>query len=162
MAWTRQKYRAFRAGHPAWRRCSSLKYTRYSRSSRLASRAPRAGIHGTSVVSTPLVAYPDQMYSASLAGHPDARHGSALTHLTYGRDASLSRLAARVQRVDICETPDQDRRPAPPAWNLGTRSGPQLKALFLSLVSSIWSAAAGEQAGAACRSVCPAILYSGH
>src|SRR6266851_2473137 len=33
-----------RAGHPAWRRCSSLKYSRYSRSSRLASRAPRSGI----------------------------------------------------------------------------------------------------------------------
>ena len=44
----------FRAGHPSstptrlprwgprgWRRCSSLKYSRYSRSSRLASRAPR-------------------------------------------------------------------------------------------------------------------------
>ena len=30
-----------RALHPAWRRCSSLKYTRYSRSSRLASRAHR-------------------------------------------------------------------------------------------------------------------------
>ena len=27
--------------HPTWRRCSSLKYCRYSRSSRLASRAPR-------------------------------------------------------------------------------------------------------------------------
>jgi outer membrane protein TolC len=33
----------FRAGHPAWRRCSSLKYTEYSRSSRLARRAPRSG-----------------------------------------------------------------------------------------------------------------------
>src|SRR5687768_13439952 len=27
--------------HPRWRRCSSLKYSRYSRSSRLASGAPR-------------------------------------------------------------------------------------------------------------------------
>src|SRR5262245_36371886 len=27
--------------HPAWRRCSSFKYSRYSRSSRLATRAPR-------------------------------------------------------------------------------------------------------------------------
>ena len=33
----------FRAGHPGWRRCSSLKYSRYSRSSRLAIRAPRSG-----------------------------------------------------------------------------------------------------------------------
>ncbi len=30
-----------RAGHPGWRRCSSLKYWPHSRSSRLASRAPR-------------------------------------------------------------------------------------------------------------------------
>ena len=34
----------FRAGHPGWLRCSSLKYSRYSRSSRLAIRAPRSGI----------------------------------------------------------------------------------------------------------------------
>ena len=33
-----------RAGHPVWRRCSSLTYSRYARSSRLASRAPRSGI----------------------------------------------------------------------------------------------------------------------
>jgi hypothetical protein len=33
----------FRAGHPGWRRCSFLKYAQYSRSSRLASRAPRSG-----------------------------------------------------------------------------------------------------------------------
>ena len=32
-----------RAGHPGDRRCSSLKYTGYSRSSRLGRRAPRAG-----------------------------------------------------------------------------------------------------------------------
>jgi hypothetical protein len=31
----------FRAGHPSWRRCSSLKYVEYSHSSRLARRAPR-------------------------------------------------------------------------------------------------------------------------
>jgi len=36
-----------RAGHPGWRRCSSLKYTPYSRSSRLASRAPRSGTYVT-------------------------------------------------------------------------------------------------------------------
>ena len=34
----------FRAGHPIWRRCSSLTYSRYSHSSRLASWAPRTGI----------------------------------------------------------------------------------------------------------------------
>ena len=34
-----------RAGHPGWRRCSSLKYSRYSRSSRLAIRAPRSGTY---------------------------------------------------------------------------------------------------------------------
>ena len=31
-----------RAGHPGWRRCSSLTYAQYARSSRLASRAPRS------------------------------------------------------------------------------------------------------------------------
>jgi hypothetical protein len=40
-----------RAGHPGWRRCSSLKYSGYSRSSRLAvegpNRAPRSGILST-------------------------------------------------------------------------------------------------------------------
>ena len=33
-----------RAGHPASRRCSSLTYSRYARSSRLAIRAPRPGL----------------------------------------------------------------------------------------------------------------------
>ena len=32
-----------RAGHPGWLRCSALKYSRYSRASRLAMRAPRSG-----------------------------------------------------------------------------------------------------------------------
>src|SRR5439155_8090502 len=32
-----------RAGHPGWLRCSSLTYSRYARSSRLAIRAPRSG-----------------------------------------------------------------------------------------------------------------------
>jgi hypothetical protein len=36
-----------RAGHPGWRRCSSLKYAQYSRSSRLAIRAPRSGTYAT-------------------------------------------------------------------------------------------------------------------
>jgi len=34
----------FRAGHPASPRCSLLEYSRYSRSSRLAIRAPRSGL----------------------------------------------------------------------------------------------------------------------
>ena len=34
----------FRAGHPASLRCSALKYSRYSRVSRLAIRAPRSGL----------------------------------------------------------------------------------------------------------------------
>src|SRR5213594_2839531 len=36
-----------RAGHPGWLRCSSLTYSRYARSSRLAIRAPRSGTHAT-------------------------------------------------------------------------------------------------------------------
>src|SRR6266511_3760357 len=36
-----------RAGHPGWLRCSSLTYSRYARSSRLAIRAPRSGSYAT-------------------------------------------------------------------------------------------------------------------
>ena len=41
---TRDDSHKSRAGHPGWRRCSSLTYAQYARSSRLASRAPRSGI----------------------------------------------------------------------------------------------------------------------
>jgi len=44
-----------RAGHPGWRRCSALKYSRYSRSSRLAIRAPRSAIWSSFSVDGPLV-----------------------------------------------------------------------------------------------------------
>ena len=40
--------------HPDWRRCSSLEYPRYARSSRLASRAPRSDIHSTNDKDRPL------------------------------------------------------------------------------------------------------------
>src|SRR5437879_3419433 len=43
-----------RAGHPVWLRCSSLKYSRYSRSSRLASRVPRSAIWSSFSVDGPL------------------------------------------------------------------------------------------------------------
>jgi len=36
-----------RAGHPASLRCSSLRYSQYPRSSRLAIRAPRSGTYVT-------------------------------------------------------------------------------------------------------------------
>src|SRR5438128_3868131 len=36
-----------RAGHPGSLRCSSLRYSRYPRSSRLAIRAPRSGTYAT-------------------------------------------------------------------------------------------------------------------
>ena len=49
---------------------------------------------------------PDQMYSTSLAGHPDVRRCTALT---YGRYAWLSRLTPRTPRVGIRYTSDQDR-----------------------------------------------------
>ena len=51
---------ASRAGHPVWRRCSSLKYCRYSHSSRLASRAPRSEIHYWNDRYRPLVGPPDR------------------------------------------------------------------------------------------------------
>jgi tetratricopeptide (TPR) repeat protein len=41
--WNRDDSHHSRAGHPVWRRCSSLTYAQYARSSRLASRAPRSG-----------------------------------------------------------------------------------------------------------------------
>ena len=41
-------------GHPDWHRCSFLKYSRYSRSSRLAIRAPRSGIHSRNHQDSPL------------------------------------------------------------------------------------------------------------
>ena len=91
MAWTRQKYRAFRAGHPAWRRCSSLKYTRYSRSSRLASRAPRAGIHGTSVVSTPLVGPGELLQHGGQVCVEIGRDSSEVEQYTIRLDASDDR-----------------------------------------------------------------------
>ena len=48
-----------RAGHPAWLRCSSLKYAQYSRSSRLAVRAPRSGTYATHHASRGLAARRD-------------------------------------------------------------------------------------------------------
>ena len=43
--WKRDASHNSRAGHPVWRRCSSLTYAQYARSSRLASRAPRSGTY---------------------------------------------------------------------------------------------------------------------
>ena len=43
--WKRDDSHNSRAGHPVWPRRSSLTYAQYARSSRLASRAPRSGIH---------------------------------------------------------------------------------------------------------------------
>src|ERR1041384_6147521 len=43
-----------RAGRPGWLRCSSAKYSRYSRSSRLAIRAPRSAIWSLFNVDGPL------------------------------------------------------------------------------------------------------------
>ena len=75
---------AFRAGHPGWLRCSSLKYSRYSRSSRLAIRAPRAGIQHCFSEDGPLVsgfsrtglwpgASPSLAYCASTTPHVRTR-----------------------------------------------------------------------------------------
>ena len=43
--WIRDVSHNSRAGRPVWRRCSSLAYAQYARSSRLASRAPRSGTY---------------------------------------------------------------------------------------------------------------------
>ncbi len=49
----------FRAGHPGWLRCSSLEYVEYSRSSRLASRAPRSGTSAKQSVGEDTLIVPD-------------------------------------------------------------------------------------------------------
>ena len=54
VACPRHLYSAFRAGHPGWLRCSSLRYSRYPRSSRLAIRAPRSEIRCTTDTDRPL------------------------------------------------------------------------------------------------------------
>ncbi len=51
----RDSHHNSRAGHPAWRRCSSLTNPRFARSSRLASRAPRSGTHATNYADGTLV-----------------------------------------------------------------------------------------------------------
>src|SRR4029077_13591724 len=48
-----------RAGHPGWLRCSSLRYSRYPRSSRVAIRAPRSEIRSTTDADRPLVGVDD-------------------------------------------------------------------------------------------------------
>ena len=45
--WKRDDSHNSRAGHPASRRCSSLTYAQYARSSRLAIRAPRSGTYAS-------------------------------------------------------------------------------------------------------------------
>src|SRR5437588_6004298 len=59
VAYPRHSYSGFRAGHPGWLRCSSLKYSRYSRSSRLAIRAPRSAIWSSFSVDGPLGFHPE-------------------------------------------------------------------------------------------------------
>ncbi len=61
-----------RAGHPGWRRCSSLKYSRYSRSSRLAIRAPRSGTYAA--------IHADRALGLALAIAGCAAIGSSLIH----------------------------------------------------------------------------------
>ena len=94
------------AMHPAWRRCSSLKYSRYSRSSRLAIRAPRSAIWSLFTVDRPL-----------------GRHGNrgANRHLT---TTSASAKCTRFRHVDCAEDPTSCRagcwtRFAPHAKRLG-------------------------------------------
>jgi hypothetical protein len=53
VACPRHVYSAFRAGHPGWLRCSTLRYSRYPRSSRLAIRGPRRGTRAGVVVRAP-------------------------------------------------------------------------------------------------------------
>ena len=56
VSWNSGSSHNSRAGHPGSRRCSSLKYARYSRSSRLAIRAPRSGTYATNHCSRTLAA----------------------------------------------------------------------------------------------------------
>ena len=53
--WKRDDSHKSRAGHPGWRRCSSVPYAQYAPSSRLAIRAPRSGTYATHHASRGLV-----------------------------------------------------------------------------------------------------------
>jgi hypothetical protein len=62
-----------RAGHPGWRRCSSIKYSRYSQSSRLAIRAPRSEIRCTTDADGPLFSDPRERHPAGGDDDPVGR-----------------------------------------------------------------------------------------
>jgi circadian clock protein KaiC len=75
VACPRQLYSGFRAGHPARLRCSSIKYSRYSQSSRLAGRAPRSEIHCTTDEDRPLGCGLDEpKWQARCTDEPVAEH----------------------------------------------------------------------------------------
>jgi hypothetical protein len=59
VSWPRGSQHNSRAWHPGWLRCSSLRYSRYPRSSRLAIRAPRSGINVTIHAARTLTILPD-------------------------------------------------------------------------------------------------------
>lgn len=56
--------------HPGWLRCSSLTYSRYARSSRLASRAPRHPVRHTYSVTGPKLTWIFQVF---VVMKPDTR-----------------------------------------------------------------------------------------
>ena len=75
-----------RAGHPGSPRCSSLKYAEYSRSSRLAIRAPRSGTYATNHGSGTLVAMGVATFSLVFATLP---RGSVVRFVTRSRRRPL-------------------------------------------------------------------------
>src|SRR5829696_6279747 len=91
--WKRDDSHNSRAGHPRWRRCSSVEYAQYSSSSRLASGAPRSGTYASHHVSRGLDGLDRRAFLACAGGlatatltpagaqTPDAKPPGAKTRL---------------------------------------------------------------------------------
>ena len=94
VACPRHLYSDFRAGHPGWQRCSSIKYSRYSQSSRLAIRAPRSEIRCTTDADRPLVANSDRREA------PSARRAGCAVRSRLVCDRQRRRPAERRDRGD--------------------------------------------------------------
>src|SRR5437773_2206740 len=93
-----------RAGHPGWLRCSSLKYSRYSRSSRLAIRAPRSAIWSSFSVDEPLG-------TSTIGRERRRRHASCMT-------ASPATLTARdVPAIDTHPIREGQPHPRGASWD---------------------------------------------
>src|SRR5437879_3678677 len=91
--------------HPAWLRCSSLKYSRYSRSSRLAERAPHpsrwdAGLSPRAARDGILPHALETSRAVDRTGHGRARRLVFLAGALDARGAAVSAAAGAVGRPE--------------------------------------------------------------